>query len=118
MLGITHHGMNSFLFGSALGKVYNFNPAFRGEKSSRFHLHEFWMVEMEEAFLEGREGYVALIDRLEAFVKFFLDDVLCRCSEDVHFLWEFNKKTDILQVKSGRGTEDFKLRQMRVVKGR
>src|SRR5438552_12792682 len=35
----------------ALGRVYNFGPVFRAEKSkTRRHLTEFWMVEPEVAY--------------------------------------------------------------------
>ncbi|KAL7640989.1 UNVERIFIED_CONTAM: hypothetical protein RMT77_008126 [Armadillidium vulgare] len=80
---------------SGMAKVYNFNPAFRGEIGSRFHLHEFWMVEMEEAFLEKREGFEFLMNRLENLVKFTMDDVMRHDPEDLEYLWNFHKKEEL-----------------------
>lgn len=41
----------------ALGKVYDFGPTFRAEKSkTRRHLTEFWMLDAEAAFMELEES--------------------------------------------------------------
>jgi len=41
----------------ALGKVYDFGPVFRAEKSkTRKHLTEFWMMDAEAAFVEHAEN--------------------------------------------------------------
>ena len=53
---------------AALGRVYNFGPTFRAEKSkTRRHLTEFWMVEPEAAFLD-LEGCISLAEGMVAFV--------------------------------------------------
>lgn len=41
----------------SLGKVYDFGPVFRAEKSkTRKHLTEFWMMDAEAAFVEHKEN--------------------------------------------------------------
>jgi len=41
----------------SLGKVYDFGPTFRAEKSkTRRHLTEFWMMDAEAAFIEHQEN--------------------------------------------------------------
>ena len=41
----------------ALGKVFDFGPVFRAEKSkTRRHLTEFWMLDVEHAFIEHDEN--------------------------------------------------------------
>jgi len=42
---------------AALGRVYDFGPTFRAEKSkTRRHLTEFWMMDAEAAFMEHEEN--------------------------------------------------------------
>lgn len=49
---------------AALGRVYDFGPTFRAEKSkTRRHLTEFWMLDAEAAFVEFEEN-IAIQERL------------------------------------------------------
>lgn len=56
----------------AFGKVYNFGPTFRAEKSkTRRHLTEFWMLEAEVAYLDS-EGNMQL-----------QEDMICHLVENI-----------------------------------
>ena len=68
---------------AALGRVYNFGPTFRAEKSkTRRHLTEFWMLEAEVAFLDNRDN-LALQEELICAV---VGDVLAHCDGELHTL--------------------------------
>ncbi|MGE5392727.1 MAG: asparagine--tRNA ligase, partial [Candidatus Saccharibacteria bacterium] len=52
----------------SLGRVYDFGPVFRAEKSkTRRHLTEFWMMDAEAAFVEHEEN-MAIQEQLVAYV--------------------------------------------------
>ena len=64
----------------ALGKVYNFGPTFRAEKSkTRRHLSEFWMLEAEVAFANN-DGNMQLQEDLVLTV---VEHVLNRCASEL-----------------------------------
>jgi len=66
---------------NGLGKVYNFNPAFRAERGrTRRHLAEFWMVEAEIAFIENIE---AVIHIMEDLIRHVVTRILDTRSEDL-----------------------------------
>lgn len=68
---------------AALGRVYDFGPTFRAEKSkTRRHLTEFWMLDAEAAFVDWREN----IDIQERMILFILDHVLSKSAEDLKVL--------------------------------
>ena len=73
------------IFCSGIARVYTFNPAFRQEGEGRLHLHEFWMVEAEEAFLHGDHAYETLLRRIEEFVKFVIREILDSSREELEF---------------------------------
>src|SRR3989344_3243331 len=53
---------------SSLGRVYDFGPVFRAEKSkTRRHLTEFWMMDAEAAFVEHEEN-MQIQEQLVSFV--------------------------------------------------
>ncbi|MEY8463017.1 asparagine--tRNA ligase [Streptococcus merionis] len=57
----------------ALGRVYDFGPVFRAEKSkTRRHLTEFWMMDAEYPFLSHDQS----LDLQEAYVKALIQGVL------------------------------------------
>jgi asparaginyl-tRNA synthetase len=67
----------------AFGKVYNFGPTFRAEKSkTRRHLTEFWMLEAEVAYLDN-EGNLKL---QEEMICRLVEDVLAGCAEELRQL--------------------------------
>ena len=68
---------------AALGRVYNFGPTFRAEKSkTRRHLTEFWMLEAEVAFLDSRGN----LDLQEELVCAVAADVAANCEAELRAL--------------------------------
>ena len=69
--------------------MYTFNPAFRAEVSKgRRHLAEFWMLEVEEAFLQGEYGLSVLQDNIESLVKESLSSIMEECKCDLQLVWK------------------------------
>ncbi|MBM7643409.1 asparagine--tRNA ligase [Streptococcus loxodontisalivarius] len=67
----------------ALGRVYDFGPVFRAEKSkTRRHLTEFWMMDAEYPFLSHDES----LDLQEAYVKALIQGVLDRAPQALETL--------------------------------
>ncbi|MGT2929498.1 asparagine--tRNA ligase [Streptococcus dentasini] len=67
----------------ALGRVYDFGPVFRAEKSkTRRHLTEFWMMDAEYPFLSHDES----LDLQEAYVKALIQGVLERAPQALEIL--------------------------------
>lgn len=73
------------------GKVYDFGPVFRAEKSkTRHHLSELWMMDAEMAFYDQAMN----MDAQEKMVKRIVKDVLEHCQEELKIL---ERDTTILQ---------------------
>ncbi len=67
----------------AFGKVYNFGPTFRAEKSkTRRHLTEFWMLEAEVAWLDNAGN----MDLQEAMICNLVEEVLSKCGRELAHL--------------------------------
>ncbi len=67
----------------ALGRVFDFGPVFRAEKSkTRRHLTEFWMMDAEYSFLTHEES----LDLQEAYVKALIQGVLDRAPQALEIL--------------------------------
>jgi len=65
---------------AALGRVYDFGPVFRAEKSkTRRHLTEFWMMDAEAPFVEHEEN----MNLQESLVVRIVADVLSNCSTEL-----------------------------------
>jgi asparaginyl-tRNA synthetase len=76
----------------AFGKVYNFGPTFRAEKSkTRRHLTEFWMLEAEVAYLDN-DGNLKL---QEEMISRLVEDVLTYCGRE---LAQLERDTDKLKA--------------------
>lgn len=65
---------------ASLGRVYDFGPVFRAEKSkTRRHLTEFWMMDAEAAFVEHEENMKIQEDLIsyiiENVIKFYKDEL-------------------------------------------
>ncbi len=57
----------------AFGKVYDFGPTFRAEKSkTRRHLTEFWMIEPEMAYYDIFDN----MDLIEEFIEYIVSRIL------------------------------------------
>lgn len=83
----------------SFGKVYDFGPVFRAEKSkTRNHLSEFWMMDAEMAFHNQDMNE----DVQEALVKRILKDALENCKEELQIL---ERDTAVMQKSV---TEPFK----------
>jgi asparaginyl-tRNA synthetase len=67
----------------AYGKVYNFGPTFRAEKSkTRRHLTEFWMLEAEVAYYDNEDNMRLQEDMVSRVVS----DVLAHCAAELAVL--------------------------------
>lgn len=67
----------------AYGKVFDFGPTFRAEKSkTRRHLVEFWMNDTEVAFYHHEDN----LKLQEDFVSYLVQSVLKNCREDLEFI--------------------------------
>lgn len=67
----------------SLGKVYDFGPVFRAEKSkTRKHLTEFWMMDAEAAFVEHDEN----IEIQEELIRYVIRTVIERNSKELDIL--------------------------------
>ncbi|MBI4092454.1 MAG: asparagine--tRNA ligase [Candidatus Kerfeldbacteria bacterium] len=68
---------------AALGRVYDFGPTFRAEKSkTRRHLTEFWMLDAEAAFVDFEQNLIIQ----EQLVMKILERVLDECREELKIL--------------------------------
>lgn len=91
----------------ALGKVYDFGPVFRAEKSkTRHHLSELWMMDAEAAFADQ----VANMDTEEKMVKRIVKDVLENCAEELKIL---ERDTTLLQRVVNEPFLRFKHREVK-----
>ena len=64
-------------------KLFTISPCFRAEKSKTSrHLSEFWMAEMEQAWISLPE----LLDSIEGCIAFIIKEVLEKNSDDLKFL--------------------------------
>ena len=67
----------------SLGKVYDFGPVFRAEKSkTRKHLTEFWMMDAEAAFVEHDEN----MKIQEDLIRFIIHSVIRRNKQELEIL--------------------------------
>lgn len=69
-------------FALAFNKIYTFGPTFRTENSNtKTHANEFWMIEPEIAFCDLN----GLMDIEEDMLKFVIQYVLEKCSDEIDF---------------------------------
>ncbi|QTM69197.1 asparagine--tRNA ligase [Buchnera aphidicola (Hormaphis cornu)] len=70
-------------YACALSKVYTFGPTFRAENSNTSrHLSEFWMLEVEQSFVNLEK----IINFSESMLKFIFKAMLNKCLSEFEFL--------------------------------
>jgi asparaginyl-tRNA synthetase len=80
----------------SLEKIYNFGPTFRAEKSKTSrHLSEFWMAEMEAAWMELPE----LVQTSKEEIKFIISEVLDKCKPELALLKQDTAKFEVMLKK-------------------
>jgi len=76
-------------FAMAFKKIYTFGPTFRTENSNtKTHANEFWMIEPEIAFCDLN----GLMDVEEEMLKYVVNYVLDKCSDEIEFFDKFVEK--------------------------
>ncbi|HCJ52218.1 MAG: asparagine--tRNA ligase [Candidatus Kerfeldbacteria bacterium RIFCSPLOWO2_01_FULL_48_11] len=77
---------------ASLGKVYDFGPTFRAEKSkTRRHLMEFWMLDAEVAFMHHDES----LELQEALIERVVQDALTQSAKELTLL-----ERDVVHLKN------------------
>ncbi len=67
----------------SLGRVYDFGPVFRAERSkTRKHLTEFWMMDAEAAYVEHEEN----MQIQEGLIRHVIRTVLAKCDAELTIL--------------------------------
>jgi len=67
----------------SFGRVYDFGPVFRAERSkTRKHLTEFWMMDAEAAFVEHEEN----MQIQEGLIRHVIRSVLDKCANELTIL--------------------------------
>ncbi|MBN2440224.1 MAG: asparagine--tRNA ligase [Spirochaetales bacterium] len=86
---------------SAHGRVYDFGPVFRAEKSkTRKHLIEFWMMDAEMAFFEHKDN-MAIQERLICYI---VQDVLNKNIKELEILGRDISKLESIKAPFERIT--------------
>jgi asparaginyl-tRNA synthetase len=86
---------------AALGRVYDFGPTFRAEKSkTRRHLTEFWMLDAEAAFMDQAQN----MELQEAMVVYVVQSVLKNCADELAVLERDIEKLEAIQAPFPRMT--------------
>ncbi len=76
-------------YAQAFKNIYTFGPTFRSERShTTRHAAEFWMIEPELAFADLE----AIMDNIEAMLKFVIQFIMDRCESELRFLNNFVDK--------------------------
>jgi asparaginyl-tRNA synthetase len=84
------------IFATSMSRVYTFGPTFRAEpgKTSR-HLAEFWMVEMEQSFVD----LPVLAQHGENLVKHAIQRVMKKCEDELAFFNQWHDKDLLNRLK-------------------
>ena len=91
-VGLTVSGqLHAETYASGLGDVYTFGPTFRAENSNTSrHLAEFWMLEIESAFMD----LTNLMNISEDYIKYIISEVLKNNINDLELLVSVKNSSD------------------------
>ncbi len=93
----------------SLGKVYDFGPVLRAEKSkTRRHLVEFWMMDAEAAFMDLEQSLVLE----ENIIATILSDVLKNCENELKILERDTKILKDIKLPFPRITYDQAVKKL------
>ncbi len=93
---------------AAHGRVFDFGPTFRAEKSkTRRHLTEFWMMDAELAFIDLKDN----LKWQEKLIKFMLKSVLESNLEELKIL-----ERDVAPLKTALAKKFYRLTHKQAVK--
>ncbi|MBI5404754.1 MAG: asparagine--tRNA ligase [Candidatus Kerfeldbacteria bacterium] len=80
---------------AALGRVFDFGPTFRSEKSkTRRHLTEFWMLDAEAAFVDFEEN----LKIQEQLLMTVIERVLAERRDDLEILERDSAKLEVIKT--------------------
>ncbi|MFH0828672.1 MAG: asparagine--tRNA ligase [Candidatus Kerfeldbacteria bacterium] len=80
---------------AALGRVYDFGPTFRAEKSkTRRHLTEFWMLDAEAAFVDFEENLAIQ----EALIMKVIERVLSERTEELKIIERDRSALEVIRA--------------------
>ncbi len=95
----------------SLGRVYDFGPTFRAEKSkTRRHLIEFWMLDAEAAFVEFEEN----LEIQEQLVSFIVKQVLGNRKKELGILERDTKLLEKIQPPFPRLKYDDVVKKLKI----
>lgn len=93
----------------SLGKVYDFGPVMRAEKSkTRRHLIEFWMMDAEAAFMDLAESLILE----ENIIQTIISDVLQNCEQELKILGRDLKPLQEIKLPFPRLTYDEAVKKL------
>jgi len=94
----------------SLGRVYDFGPVFRAEKSkTRRHLTEFWMLDAEMPFCD----YVQSMDIQEKLFQYVAKHIVRTCASELKILERDPKKIEQLTKPYARITYSEALKELK-----
>jgi len=95
----------------SLGRVYDFGPVFRAERSkTRKHLTEFWMMDAEAAFVEHEEN----MRIQEELIRYVIRAVLDKCDNELTILERDKAALKAADAPFGRMTHHEAIELLRV----
>jgi len=94
---------------ASFGKVYDFGPTFRAEKSkTKRHLTEFWMMDAEAAFME----FDQLLEFQEKLVFFVIQKIVKNCVLELKILERDVSPLEQIKIPFERLTYDEILKKL------